>query len=110
MTYSSAWIESGDDEDFATFLEQHPRFDLLPPPDRPYWINHLKEWAGRESLPIEYPDDCVVRVPVAKQQLLRFLTDMLGAPDTPPDPSTLRGYVEIKCRDDRIYAIGADEF
>lgn len=70
----------------------------------------MKEWAQREGLPIEHPDYNVIRVPVTKDQLLRFMKTMLGDPVTHADPSTLPGYIQARCRDDRTYAIGADEF
>lgn len=110
MTFSDAWIEAGNDEEFAAFLARSPRFSVLPPPERPYWINRVQEWAQLEGLPIEHPDYNVIRVPVTKDQLLRFMTEMLGDAATPVDPSTLRGYVQVKCRVDRTYAIAADEF
>ena len=110
MTFSEAWIEGGDDEDFAKFLDQKPRFSVLPPPPHPYWISHLKGWAERESLPIEYPGYGTVRVPVSRAQLQRFITETLGTQVQIDDPATLFGYVWHKCRDDRIYAIGAEEF
>jgi hypothetical protein len=110
MTYSSAWIEPGNDEDFATFLKQSPRFGVLPPPPSPYWINHVKAWAARESLAIEHPDHGEIRVAVTKQQLLRFLDENFGVPESDADPSSLRGHIERQLRDDRTYAIAADEF
>lgn len=70
----------------------------------------MKEWAQREGLPVEFPDFNVVRVLVTKRQLQRFADEMLGTPAPDPAPSSLRGYVEHRCREDRTYAIGADEF
>lgn len=110
MTFSSAWIEPGDDEDLAAFLEQSPRSGILPPPPSPYWINYLRDWAQREDLAIEYPQHGEIRVPVTKSQLLRFMHETLGAPAPATDPSSLRDYIEHRCRDDRTYAICADEF
>ena len=110
MTYSSVWIEPGNDEDFAAFLRQSPRFGVLPPPPSPYWINHVKEWAVRESLAIEYPGHGEIRVAVTKQQLLRFLDEKLGALGSDADPSSLRGYIEHQFRDDRSYTIASEEF
>lgn len=110
MTFSDAWIEAGDDDDFATFLKQHPGAGSLPPPDQPYWINHVKEWAKLEGLPVEFPDYNMVRVPVTKRQLQCFMDEMLGTPAPDSNPFSLRGYIEQRCRDDRTYAIAADEF
>ena len=110
MTFSDAWIEAGNDADFASFLEKHPSAGALPPPDSPYWITHLKDWAKHEGLSVEYPDYNVVRVLVSKTQLQRFIEQMLGPEIQTNDPNTLAGYVWQRCRDDRTYAIGADEF
>jgi len=110
MTYSDAWIEAGDDADFAAALAQSPRFGLLPPPPTPYWINHLREWAEREGLAIEYPQQGEIRVPVAKSQLLCFMDEMFGALAPANDSSALRDHIEQNCRDGRTYAIVADEF
>jgi hypothetical protein len=86
MTCSDAWIDAGDDIEFAKFLDQRGGRGQLPPPVRPYWINHLKAWARPEALPIEYPDYNVVRVPVTKTQLQRFLVPALGADLSTDDP------------------------
>lgn len=110
MTYSDAWIEAGDDDDFAKFLDQTPRIGVMPPPGKPYWIAHVKNWAQRESLAIEHPDYNVVRVHVTKTQLQRFMQEMLGHQLHTGDPATLVGYVWHKCHDDRTYVIGADEY
>jgi len=110
MTYSSAWIEPGNDEDFAAYLNQSPRFGVLPPPPSPYWINHVREWAARESLPVEHATLGELRVAVTRQQLLRFLDEKLDAPEADDSQSNLRAHVERRLRDDRMYAIAADEF
>ena len=107
MTFSDAWIEPGDDADFAKFIEQRGRRGLLPTPDRPHWINHVKDWAQREGLPVEYPDFNVVRVPVTCTQLQRFLEQMRLQNG---DLGTMSEYVRLNGRDDCTYAIVADEF
>ncbi|MGF6877402.1 hypothetical protein [Paraburkholderia sp. MM5477-R1] len=112
MTFSDAWIDSVDDEEFAAFLTQSPRFRVLPPPSSPYWINHVRGWAKKEGLAIKYPgdDDLEIRVLVTRRQLVRFFDDMFGPLTSGADRSTLHGYVVDKCRDDRTYLIAADEF
>lgn len=110
MTFSDAWIEAGDDDAFAQFLNQKPRFSMLPPPPRPYWINHVKEWATRESLPIEYPDHGTIRVAASRAQLQSFFTAMFGAQAESDDPTTVLGYLRHRGSDHHVYAIVADEF
>jgi hypothetical protein len=112
VTFSDAWVDSVDDQEFAVFLAQSPRFRVLPPPPSPYWINHVRGWAKKEGVAIEYPSDdgLEVHVLVTRRQLMRFFDDMFGPLESGADHSTLRGYIVNKCRDDRSYLIAADEF
>jgi hypothetical protein len=109
MTYSDAWLESPEDPDFDDFLEQTRGLRVLPPPrlSNNYWINHLKHWAEKERLEIQYPDPLEIRVAVSKDQLLRFMDDMFHAGEP---VSFLKNHISEKCKDDVSYLIVADEF
>jgi hypothetical protein len=109
MTFSDAWLESPEDPEFEDFLKQTKGLRVLPTPhlSNNYWINHLKQWAKKEQLPIQYPDYLEIRVSVSKAQLLRFMDDMFHAGEP---ISILRDYIAKKCNDQVSYIIVADEF
>lgn len=110
VTYSSAWIAAGDDKGLAAFLARSPRAGVLPPPPAPYWINHVRELAKRESLPIEHSGDGEIRVKVTGRQLKDFINAAFGPELQADDPSTLLGYVMQRCLDDSRYVLAAEEF
>lgn len=110
MTYSSAWLEAGNDEGLAAFLARSPQAGVLPPPPVPYWINHVRELAKRESLPIEHAGYGEIRVEVTGRQLKDFINASFGPALQADDSSTLLGYVMQRCLDDSRYVLTAEEF
>ena len=110
MTYSSAWLEAGNDEGLAAFLARSPRAGVLPPPPAPYWINHVRELAERESLPIEHAGYGEIRVEVTGRQLKNFINATFGSELQADDSGTLLGYVMQSCLDDSRYVLAAEEF
>jgi hypothetical protein len=76
MTYISNWIEiktggPGDGTADATCL-----LDAFPPPNHGYGPNYLQAWARSQNLPIEYIDNCWLRVEVTADQLRTFLNEL----------------------------------
>jgi hypothetical protein len=119
VTYSDAWIDTIDDDEFAAFLKERRTHDtplegrifLLPPPPRPgnYWINLVKEWTAKQGLPVEYVDPLEIRVAVSRTQLLKFIDDTFGS-EPAGKVAKLRAHVREHLRDDRTYLVVADEF
>lgn len=120
MTVSVCWIDTRDDVELTAWLRAHPADDD-PREGKEIelgssswtsglWINLLREWAQRQSLPIEYPDFgwIVEQVSVNRIQLLQFLVDH-GHSDN-------KAAVEIRDRLERwgdggfSYRILADEY
>jgi hypothetical protein len=118
VTFSDAWVDTVDDDDFAALIQAQSTIDakradrlyLLPsPPPRAgeYWINVVKEWAVAHGLPIESFGPLEISVPVSRAQLLQFLDDVFG-----PEAATmpLCRHVREHLRDDRQYLVTSDEF
>src|SRR4051812_39061527 len=83
MTFSDAWIDTVDDDEFAAVLKEERARDLpyaerifkLPPPPSPYWITVVRQWASSTGLTVEEVDPLESRARVSRAQLLRFLDD-----------------------------------
>jgi len=79
MTFSDAWIDAGEDEDFADFLARSPKLSVLPPTGEAVLDESLERMGVNRC---RLNDFDVVRVPVTQQQLPRFMTEIFGAPVT----------------------------
>lgn len=110
MTFSSAWVEAGDDDDLAEFLARSPRAGILPPPPSPYWINRVRELAEHESLPVEHANYGEIRVQITGRQLKDFINAAFGPDLKADDSSTVLGFVMQRCRDNGHYVLAAEEF
>jgi len=68
----SFWLEVRNRDSGETKLEK----DLPDPPSGRVGPYHLRYWAKREGLKIEYIDNCFVKVPVDKATLLAHLSEL----------------------------------
>ena len=82
MTYMSFWLGVRNRSSAETKLSKQ----LPDPPSGRVGPYKLRYWAEREGLEIEYIDNCHVKVPVDRDKLLAFLTELYSPHDPPPTP------------------------
>ena len=75
LTYVSFWLEVTKPDDPQAKDLAH---DLPDPPSGRFGPYDLKNWAIRESLEIDYVDNCWLRVPVQRTQLIEFFNEVYG--------------------------------
>jgi hypothetical protein len=74
VTYMSFWLEVRKRGSGETKLNK----ELPNPPSGRVGPYTLRGWAEREGLEIEFIDNCHVKVPVGREKLLAFLTELYG--------------------------------
>ncbi|QGZ61077.1 hypothetical protein [Paraburkholderia acidisoli] len=110
MTFSEAWLEAGDDDEFAAMIKHMPRHGLLPTLTGRRWISHIRSWAKVEGLQIVYPDHNVVRVSASGLKLKEFLDETLALDGMHHVGDAPNDLIWSRCRPDRMYVIAADEY
>ena len=80
MTYMSFWLEVRKRGGGEKKLNK----ELPDPPSGRVGPYKLRYWAQREGLEIEYIDNCHVKVPVDRDKLLGFLTELYSPHDPLP--------------------------
>jgi len=75
LTYVSFWLEATKSDDPQAKDLAH---DLPDPPSGRFGPYDLKSWATRESLKIDYVDNCWLRVPVQRAKLIEFFKEVYG--------------------------------
>ena len=80
MTYMSFWLEVRKRGSGEKKLSK----ELPDPPSGRVGPYTLRGWAEREGLEVEYIDNCHVKVPVDRDRLQAFLTELYGPHDPLP--------------------------
>jgi len=75
LTYISFWLEATTSDDPDAKCLAH---DLPDPPSGRFGPYALKDWATRETLEIDYVDNCWLRVPVRRAKLIAFFKALYG--------------------------------
>lgn len=76
----SFWLEIRNRDSREKRLKQ----DLPDPPSGRVGPYDLRDWAKREKLEIEYIDNCFVKVPAERGQVLAFLSELYNPNDPFP--------------------------